>query len=152
MKILMQKINNFSLIFIILIISIIFVTFYSGQKIAEQKQIKNDIFIKKQECIKYEEYIENKLKKNTQDYIGLMENKIIQIFYSPIKKSCLVAYENKEHITAYDEESGSYRKTFIGLIIDDILTGENYFITGFWLGEKEDANFDFKKEIEKLKF
>lgn len=124
-------------------------------KVSQQKSILE----KKQECFKYQEKILDKLKEKEEEILEENINYIIprntlkikseieQIFYSPVKDSCLVAYEFAEYWDYGAED-------FTGLIIDDVLTGENYFISGYSFNNNDDIGLykiEFEQAINQLK-
>lgn len=92
------------------------------KKIAElEKQTQDDVFRKKQECQKYQNEIEKwieKREKELNDTWDFYDERLEEIFYSYVKKSCIaLIYSNWIH-QEKKEESEQYE------IILDILTND----------------------------
>jgi len=114
---------------------------------SQQKWLSQDkIFEKKQECIKYKINIEEEIDgKNTEKWFQESFYELDQIFYSPIKNSCLYSYKRvwlQNNLTI---------RSFLDYFIVDYLTKDMIFETNIW-AENTESLKTYNEKIRELKW
>ena len=120
---------------------------------SKERQLSQDeLFEKKQECLKYKDQSEK--KSYELSHIGATDTKFLTIFYSPIKNSCLYAWHARNSDKNFSDTSNW---SFEYYQINDVFTNEKIrawtnYLTGhlWWFGGWLESVYN--NEIKKLQW